>query len=361
MIVKLERQANDCMETEQMTPLCFEGSVRPDEAGIRAGTWLKRRFGCSAQLVKRIRLEGQLHINGRPARMKTLLKADDTLWARPSPKEQAPALYHPRPAFVLEEDPWLLLCQKPPGMLVHPSMNKALPDLCTALSSFPLHPINRLDRDTSGLVLIGKHGHAHYRMSQRPITKLYLAFVHGRAPKAGQIDLPIGRSAHSIIERLPSPAGQKAATRYWRLHYFPSANASILAMQLLTGRTHQLRVHSLAMGHPLMGESLYGLSAWEEAAAGRQTERVLPDARAADRFAPKQAALDSLIARQALHAALLAFQDPQSEAARVIHAPLLPDMLACLQALNAMEGDQRLETSVDDLQHGLLELSRASS
>ncbi len=264
----------------------LEHEVRPEEDGCRAVDVLLRQSGISRQMSKRIRLYGQLTCNGVFQRMIDPVHTGDCLVA--VLPDQASAELNPDHAIdIVYEDDWLLVVDKPVGLVTHPK-NLYEPDsLLTRLSSGHLHPVSRLDRDTSGLVLIGRNSHAHYRLSRTEIRKEYLAVVRGcPEPPDGTIRAPIARAPHSIIERMVSPDGDDAITHYRTLRHFAAADCSLLAVRLETGRTHQIRVHMRHIGHPLIGETLY--------------RGVTPHP------------LDAHIGRQALHAWLLSFQHPIS-------------------------------------------------
>jgi 23S rRNA pseudouridine1911/1915/1917 synthase len=187
--------------------------------------------------------------------------------------------------------------------------------LTSLLADFPLHPVNRLDRDTSGLVLIARNGHAHYVIARNPMRKIYVGLVHGQTGDRGTIDAPIRRSDGSIILREVHDEGVPAQTRWRRIHYFPHSDISFLKFELLTGRTHQIRVHCHYAGFPLVGDGLYGRRSLQELA--------LPDS-----FDP-----DKIIGRQALHAAGLTFHHPISRKEMTVNATLPADfrrLMTCL-------------------------------
>ncbi len=140
--------------------------------------------------------------------------------------------------FIYQDD-WLVILNKPAGIVVHPTYRHETGTLTDLLSEQPLHPVSRLDRDTSGLVMIARNGHAHYVVMQQPMKKTYLALVHGRMPeRQGLIDAPISRDPDRIIKRRVDPSGAVARTLYREVHYFPAAAVSTVEFELLTdGRT----------------------------------------------------------------------------------------------------------------------------
>ena len=129
-----------------------------------------------------------------------------------------------------------------------------------------LHPVSRLDRETSGIVLFAKNAALHHMLTKAPMKKLYLALSHGPWEKfSGVIAQPIARKDGSLIERCVAPQGKPARTRYRVL--WQDAAKSVVAFHLYTGRTHQIRVHAAFMGHPLLGDTLYGAKGSQKAHA----------------------------------------------------------------------------------------------
>jgi len=170
---------------------------------------------------------------------------------------------------VLYEDDFCLVLDKPAGMSVHGSHPGQAGTLDVAAAkhmlaqgdNLPVRHIHRLDDDTSGPVLYSKNDLAQHRldeaMREKEIDRIYIAVVHGRLRKpAGIIDAPIGKDRHHKSRRIVTPGGDEAVTRYERLSV--SDAISIARVELETGRTHQIRVHMSHLGHPLIGDSLYG-------------------------------------------------------------------------------------------------------
>jgi 23S rRNA pseudouridine1911/1915/1917 synthase len=200
-------------------------------------------------------------------------------------------------------------------MLVHPSTKLEDTTLANAVLyhyqqnqlSLDYHPVHRLDRNTSGLVLIAKYPHIQHYLchnSLKSVNRFYTAVITGTMPTiTGVIDAPIGRSPDSIIRRIVRPDGQQAVTKYRTNTSF--GYASILEIELLTGRTHQIRAHFAAVGHPLLGDDLYGGST-------------------------------TLIGRQALHAAKLVFQHPTSRKTITVTANLPEDFEQLIVHLKQM-------------------------
>ena len=163
------------------------------------------------------------------------------------------------------EDDYLLIIDKPAGMLVHPTVNEwgcTLYDYVTEYYqrkgiTANIHPVSRLDRHTSGLVIFAKEPIIQHWLSQQQMDKEYLAIVTGELPNdEGIIEAPIARKEGSIIERCVSENGKYAKTSYKLLA--KRKDLSLLQVKLFTGRTHQIRVHMAYIGCPLFNDNLYG-------------------------------------------------------------------------------------------------------
>ena len=174
------------------------------------------------------------------------------------------------PLEVLWEDQGMLVVNKPPGMLVHPSRAKNSGTLANYAAGYlekanerPVcHVVNRLDRDTSGVVVFAKNPYMKDGCSRalQMGEKRYKALAYGSlSPKAGEINLPIKRKEEGNMYRIIHPDGKEAKTRYEteKVENYQGVSCSLLDIVLLTGRTHQIRVHTLAVGSPLMGDCLY--------------------------------------------------------------------------------------------------------
>ncbi|SCM79618.1 Uncharacterized RNA pseudouridine synthase YlyB [uncultured Sporomusa sp.] len=227
--------------------------------------FLRRQAGLSLTLWRKIKTNGTLAINGQPAAVSDTVYPGDTItvtWP-----ETSSIIAENLPLSIIYEDEWLLAANKPAGMLVHPATGERSGTLGNAIMHYyslqhyscGFHPVNRLDRNTSGLILIAKRPDIQHWLNQNQqyIVKQYLAVATGiPTPACGVIDAPIGRKTDSIIEREVRPDGQHALTRYRVLENFK--HASLLEVLLETGRTHQIRVHLQYIGCPLQGDDLYG-------------------------------------------------------------------------------------------------------
>ncbi len=285
-------------------------TVTADEAGHRLSRLIKKR-GYSLSQRRRLRRLARITCNGTPVTWDAIVGHGDTVvlnWDDPQP-----LLPWRIPLDIVYEDSDFLVVNKPAGMLTHATAQERRHTLLHALQAYlddtrgqtRPHPIHRLDRQTSGLLVVALSAKAQHDFMQRAFAGLerhYEAVVTGYFPAPlADIRLPIARKEGSIIEReVHLMRGQTARTYVRRLAARPSA--SRLQLVLATGRTHQIRVHLAHLGYPLLGDDLYG---------GR---------------------LD-LIARQALHAFALTFTHPYTGLPLHATAPLPADMQALIARL----------------------------
>ena len=169
-------------------------------------------------------------------------------------------------SMVAYEDDFLLIIDKPAGMLVHPTVSQWDGTLYDLVKDYyaakgikaDIHPVSRLDKNTSGLVIFAKEPIIQFWLSQQEIVKEYLAIAQGHITEPnGIITAPIARKEGSIIERcVDYERGKEAKTAYAVLGYY--GGNTLIKLQLFTGRTHQIRVHMAHLGHPLVDDNLYG-------------------------------------------------------------------------------------------------------
>ncbi|MFQ9696232.1 MAG: RluA family pseudouridine synthase [Zhenhengia sp.] len=216
---------------------------------------------------------------------------------------------------ILYEDEDILVVNKPYDTPIHPSVNNYNNTLANGVvhyyqqqnKPYIFRCINRLDRDTTGVTILAKNlisaSILSKRMKERGLSRTYVAFVEGITKEEGTIDLPIGREEGTIIKRkIDEKEGKHAVTHYCKLEELQVEGkaVSVVALQLETGRTHQIRVHMASIGHPLLGDFLYNES-------------------------------NHMLTRQALHAASCAFYHPITGEYKRITAPLPKDMEMLMQ------------------------------
>lgn len=235
------------------------------------------------------------------------------------------------PLTVLHEDDDLVVIDKPAGLVVHPGAGHADQTLVNALLFHvrdlsgvggEIRPgiVHRLDKDTSGVMIIAKNDEAHQRLSAAwntdAVRKEYLALVYGTPPAAkGTIDAPVGRDPRERKRMAVVPGGRRAVTDYEVVERY--RYASLVRCRLRTGRTHQIRVHMKHLGHPIVGDPVYSGPQWHG----------IPDRKV-------QKALASMT-RQALHAARIAFRHPRSGELVTCEAPMPSDMAQLVASLKA--------------------------
>ncbi|HEX6927117.1 MAG TPA: RluA family pseudouridine synthase [Longimicrobiaceae bacterium] len=277
--------------------------VSEAEAGRPLQEVLIRSVGISRRMLQRLTRTGGLLVNGRASYLKGPVRAGDVVAVRIAGEEDPGLSPVPMELAIAFEDEHLLVVDKPAGLLVHPVRVQSEPTLAHGIIHHLLsggvrrrvRPVHRLDRGTSGLLLVAKHAFAHQaldrQLRKRRLRREYLALVHGATlPSEGEIDAPIGPHPEDPnLRAVAVKGGDPALTRFRVLERY--TDAALLRLQLETGRTHQIRVHLSHLGHPVIGDARYG---------GRR----LPSG------------------RQALHAAYLSFRHPISGNSIELHAPL---------------------------------------
>jgi 23S rRNA pseudouridine1911/1915/1917 synthase len=292
------------------------------EGGIRLDRWLAGQMpDLSRSRIQALIREGHVRVNGGPAKASYTVRPGDRVLVVVPPPQPSALVPRPLPLAIVYEDDDLLVVDKPPGMPVHPGPGHRDDTLVNALLGRGgslsgiggvLRPgiVHRLDKDTSGLLLVAKNDAAHQGLAQqirgRLLQKGYLALVWGvPAPPEGVIDAPIARSPRDRRRMAVVPGGRPARTRYRVLRVFP--RCALVEVFPETGRTHQVRVHMQSIGHPLVGDPLY-------------SRRRTP-----------------LLGRQFLHAHLLRFTHPRTGEAMAFHSPLPPDLQGVVEALERGE------------------------
>lgn len=256
---------------QPVTPRRLDVPVSAEWSGRSVYVLLRYRLGLSGTLLRRIkRLQDGILLDGVRVTTRACVRTGQTLSVRlsdPTVKSGIPPV--PLPLDIRYEDRDLVIVNKTAGMPSHPgpghwqdSLGNALMahwQQCDPFADF--HPVHRLDKGTSGLMAVAKHPFAQDQLRQALHTgafhREYLAVCEGiLSPGSDVIDLPIGRCPDSILQRRVDPDGQRAVTRYRVLA--TGCGRSLVALTLETGRTHQIRVHLSHLGHPLVGDFLYG-------------------------------------------------------------------------------------------------------
>ena len=308
------------MTDEQLQRLVVESDGERLDAFVasRIETLSRSR---AAQLIS----DGHVTVNERiPKKSEKVSAGDIVLVTLPAPE---PSSVTPEdiPLNIIYQDEDLIVVDKPAGIVVHPAVGHARGTLVNAL----LHHIkdlsgiggvmrpgivHRLDRDTSGLMIVAKNDESHRALSaalkKRDIRRRYLVAAWGHlAAEEQEVDAPIGRSPHDRKKMAVVATGRPAVTRFRRLEKWK--NADLLKAELQSGRTHQIRVHLLSIGHPVVGDELYS-PAGERGISGPAQKW----ARELARRTP----------RQFLHAAELAFRHPRTRAVMRFSSELPPDL-----------------------------------
>jgi 23S rRNA pseudouridine1911/1915/1917 synthase len=300
-----------------------EHTVAADEAGRTVQEILTGPLGVSRRMLQRLTRSRGIRQNGGRTHLSRTVRAGDVVAARLTPPE-APGLAPVSMALaVAHEDDEVLVVDKPPGLLVHPASPQSGATLSHGVAAHfrdhgveaKVRPVHRIDRDTSGLVLFAKSAHAHQRLDRAfregAVSRRYLAFVDGAVEgDEGVWDAPIGRNPRHPHLRAVRGDGAPARTRWRVAERYPTA--TLLELELETGRTHQVRVHAAHAGHPVLGDRQYG--------GGSRR-----------------------VGRQALHACELAFAHPAGGERITARAALPPDLEALRERLRPGGGSRPAE------------------
>ena len=230
----------------------------------RLSSFLLGELKMSAGLMNKLKWGDALQVNGIPQRTNYPVQPGDVIRVRLE-AEEADYPAQDGPLDILYEDDYLLAVDKPAGMLIHPSRARNEGTLANFVLGYyrrtgqkcAFHPMTRLDRDTFGIVLLGKNTHVHALLQASQVQKTYHALVYGGpAADSGIIDAPIDRRPLPSLLRFVGPEGKPSVTEYRVLERHQGI--SRLALRPITGRTHQLRVHCAYMGFPILGDPQYG-------------------------------------------------------------------------------------------------------
>lgn len=251
--------------------MILEYTIGLEDVGQPVRNILKSRLQLSTNLVKKLKYQGNIYINNTPVRVNYIVNMKDKLKVELELDEECENIEPQNiPIDIIHEDDCLLVLNKQPGIVVHPTFNHPDSTIANGIVyhllqrgiSKKVRPVSRLDRDTSGIIIFAKNQFAQdmliKQMQQKVFEKEYLGIVHGIPSSIkGTIDLPIDRKPESIMLRHISDTGAPSITHYELLESFPKFNTALLRFKLETGRTHQIRVHCQAMGFPIYGDTLY--------------------------------------------------------------------------------------------------------
>jgi 23S rRNA pseudouridine1911/1915/1917 synthase len=293
--------------------------------GVRLDRFLAQSIpGLSRSQAQRMVEEARVTVNAEPAKASYKVKSGDLVVAALPDEQPADLEAEPIALAIVYEDEALLVVDKPPGMVVHPAPGHATGTLVNALLAYCPELagrgdrpgiVHRLDRDTSGLILVAKDDRTRRALQRqfkdRRVTKAYLALLDGHLqPAWGRINAPIARDPHHRQRMAVLAGGREALTEYHVLEQIShrtgpvAGNYSLVEAEPKTGRTHQIRVHFASIGYPVVGDTVYGR---------RRTQLPLP--------------------RHFLHAWKLGFQHPTTGERLNLEAPLPPDLSSVLDRL----------------------------
>ncbi len=289
-----------------------------DEAdGASYKDLVRWHFSFSRRLLTKLKKEDLVYINGQRIPMYKPARTGDVITVL-LPEERSDFLPEPIKITPVYEDEDLLIINKQPGYVVHPTKGHPVHTMANGImqymidtgQSFKIRFINRLDMDTSGLLAVAKNSHSQDELTKQmktgSVRKTYKAIVKGIVTDdEGTIDAPIGRPEAENVVRAVIPDGYPSVTHYKVLERYEKAGCTLVQLLLETGRTHQIRVHMSYIGHPVLGDQLYG----------------------------GQAPL--YIDRQALHAAYLTFKHPMTGKTIDLEAPLPQDILNAIKKLQS--------------------------
>jgi 23S rRNA pseudouridine1911/1915/1917 synthase len=315
--------------------------VRRKLPGRRLDKYLHGRFPrLSRTAIQRLIKQGAITVNGEATKPSYEMAGGDVIELVIPPPEPREVIPENIPLDIVYEDEYILALNKPSGIICHPARGDQTGTLANALVHYanqlshgedPFRPgiVHRLDKNTTGIMLVAKTDEAHWRLSlqfeRRTVQKTYIAIVHGSPHLDGDtIDAPIGihpvvREKFAVMVRENKiDIAKNAVTHYEVAERYPGY--ALVRLSPKTGRTHQLRVHMSHLGHPIVGDTMYG-------------GRVLSEF---DLTGDPQAAVEPLFAHQALHAWKIRFRHPIFEQALELEAPFPPPFRKAVTLLRSL-------------------------
>jgi 23S rRNA pseudouridine1911/1915/1917 synthase len=287
------------------------------EENTKLREYLRRVAQLSGRLIKGAAAQGRIEVNNKIAKLNYVLKQGDTITFQVNKEESQNIEPEKMEISVVYEDEDVIVVNKAPGMVVHPTKSYPNGTLANGLLYYfkekgencIVRLVSRLDMDTSGLIIIAKNQFSHMAlardMQKEEFEKSYMAVAHGiMSQSQGTIDLPIYRTTDDSIQRVVDDRGQRSVTHFKVIESYEQGQ--LIKLILETGRTHQIRVHLSHLGHPIYGDNLYGLEEDRE-----------------------------LMPRQALHAYKLAFPHPRSGKVITLETELPKDMKELIEKIRS--------------------------
>ena len=301
--------------------------VKEGEENNRIDAYISSKTDISRVTVQRLIKEGNVLVNNKEVKASYKTKIDDEISVEEEKPKEIEIKAQNIPIPILYEDNDIIVVNKPKGMVVHPANGNLDGTLVNAVMAIckdslsgiggEIRPgiVHRLDKDTSGVIIVAKNDKSHINLSEQiknhQVEKTYIALVRGVVKEnQATIDMPISRSTKDRKKMAVNKNGKRAVTHFIVLKRFPKDNCTLLQVKIETGRTHQIRVHMAEIGHPLIGDTVYssGKNPWG-------------------------------IEGQCLHAKSLKFKHPITEKEMYIEAPL-PEYF--LNLINKLEENEKI-------------------
>lgn len=302
--------------------------IEEEEHGMMIKDIIKKQTGMSRYVLREILANGGVTRNDNFCYLTNRVETGDVIRISFPCDEQLKIEPEQLPVHIVYEDPHLVVIDKTPGIVVHPTKNYPNGTLANGLAfhyltmglHYKIRPVHRLDRDTSGVIVFAKTHFAHQKLSkeikQHKVERLYFAVVYGKVEHMqATVDVPIGRDlTHTTKRMVDLVCGKRSITHYHVRQTYGNL-ASAVELRLETGRTHQIRVHMASIGHPLIGDPLYG----DQASLAQSAQLG--------------------VERQALHAATLIFKHPVTQQTMSFVSPTPDDLQRLLHTLEKIHSN----------------------